>query len=130
MDRIHNVVIAGNDYPLNFSVGVAAKVIEKYGDLSGINTALGLTQQEEANNWVELCRNITWLLDLMLRAGAAYQRAVGQGAKLPPDMEALEVLLSPWEMMELRIPILEAITAGMRTTIEVDPPKNAEATQN
>lgn len=133
MERIQYVEIAGQSYPLNFSVRAAAAVTARYGDLMGINGALGLsgTQDGAPPDSVQIMTEIQWMLALLLKEGAAYVALLHGDEVKPPAQEALEVLLQPGDALRMRIAVLDAVNAGLGATVEVEPePKNAETTQN
>lgn len=133
MERIQYVDIAGQSYPLNFSVRAAAAVTERYGDIMGINGALGLsgTQDGTPPDSVQIMMEMQWMLALLLKEGAAYVSLLHGETIQPPTQEALEVLLQPGDALRIRIAVLDTVNVGLSATVEVEPePKNAETTQN
>lgn len=129
MERITYTQVAGTKYPLNFSTRVAEEITEKYGSLDEISNLL-YSGKSDKTPLLELGKTTRWLLWRMMRDGLAYCGMCGEEVlpKLPQE-EDLEVLLAPVDIYAQQVPLWQAVTAGMATTVEVDPEKNIETTQ-
>lgn len=114
--RSRTVALAGEEYPLRFSLRVVKTCAEKYGSLEGMFEAIQGRAGLEA---VDAC---LWLLDIMLDAGYRYNKANGLEALPPPDGEALLDLL---DLPELQALLLGAIAGDSARTVEAEPPNNA-----
>lgn len=133
MNRIKTVNIAGKEYQLNFSVNAAAAVHDRYGGFGGINPALGLVKtegEEPQKSMVEITDEIAWMLETMIREGAAYSHVV-DGKEAPIiSAQDIKTVLSVIEILEMRLDVLEAVGAGLTATVETEPSKkNGNATQ-
>ena len=123
MERITYIKIAGKQYPLNFSTRAAKKVAEKYGDI----TELGAMFQQD--KVVDMLDEFVWLLSILIAEGAAYERIVnGNDSVQPLSYEDLEVVLGLSDIQDLQADIMCAVSAGRKTTIEVEPEKNEKTT--
>ncbi len=123
MDRLTEIEIGGYSYSLNFSVLAASKIYERFGDIGGMQESMmdGFTEKSIADT--------LWVLDLLAEQGAAYQKIRNDKAIKPLDTENLPILLGMSEFNEVQAKMLEAVTKGIVSTVEVKPSKNAEATQ-
>lgn len=115
--RSRTVALAGEEYPLRFSLRVVKACAEKYGSLEGMFEAIQGRAGLEA---VDAC---LWLLGIMLDAGYRYNKANGLEALPPPPDE--EALLDLLDLPELQALLLGAIAGDSARTVEAEPPKNA-----
>lgn len=126
MDRIQTITIAGQAYPLNFSVKAARAIDEKYGSIDKISGIFGASADFSSNLY-----NIHWVLALLMEQGAAYLRLVEGREIQPPTAEELEVYIGIHNLIEVQQRILEAIGFGMAETVEIEADqKNEETTQS
>lgn len=138
MERIKKIQIVGKEYLLNFSTRAAGAVMERYGGLDKINDAIFAkpandngASKEDNRSVVDIAKEAAWLLELLIKEGAAYSRVVEQKNLPALSADDLQIVLSAVELMDMRLPILEAIGAGLVPTVEVEQDtKNAEATQS
>lgn len=134
MERIKSIQIAGADYLLNFSTRAANAVMEKYGTLGGINDAFFVKPDNESageKTASSIAAEVAWVLALLMREGAAYADII-EHRKVPAlSAGDLQIVMSITELLDARGPVLEAVSAGIAATVEVEPDtKNAEATQS
>lgn len=133
MDRIKSITIAGREYLLNFSTRAAKAVIERYGDIASINQALFARPDENEGDKraiTDFAEEVAWVLALLIKEGAAYQKIVNHETADTISEEELLVVMSAAELMSARLQALDAVGAGLTATIEVEPDaKNAETTQ-
>lgn len=134
MERIKSIQIAGADYLLNFSTRAANAVMEKYGTLGGINDVFFMKSDNESageKTASSIAAEVAWVLALLMREGAAYADIIEH--RKVPTLSAgdLQIVMSITELLDARGPVLEAVSAGIAATVEVEPDtKNAEATQS
>lgn len=134
MERIKSIQIAGADYLLNFSTRAANAVMEKYGTLGGINDVFFMKSDNESageKTASSIAAEVAWVLALLMREGAAYADII-EHRKVPAlSAGDLQIVMSITELLDARGPVLEAVSAGIAATVEVEPDtKNAEATQS
>ena len=108
---------------LSFSARVVRSCIERYGALEGINTALS------DPNPVKVLEESVWIISRMMDAGERYAKHMGLENPAALNTETLLDLVDINDLFLLRAKIGETLQSGQRTTIEVNSPKNAEATQ-
>lgn len=125
MNRITEMEIAGKKYPLNFSLKAAREVAKRYGDISNVTDAFNGKAVDE------MMDEAAWILALLLQQGAEYKKVVdGEDIKIFTKGE-LEVVLGVADFAGLKETLMDAMLAGMKREIEVEPDiKNAEATQD
>lgn len=116
MNRIVNITLAEKKYPLLFSVRAAKEIFERYQDLAGVQKAIA----EEGN-----IDAIVYLLDVMLREGARYEKLTHGAEITPPIADDLETLI-PFYDTELQGMLIGTIFNSSFTEIELETdPKNA-----
>lgn len=131
MNRITYITLHGARRPLNFSVRAAMEVTERFGGVEQLFSRIGAGAEQDAGDAGRLYQETVWLLALLLREGAAYDRLFGNDAPAPLTEEALSVLLGVPEVAACRVCVLNAVLKGMEATVEVEPDrKNVEATQS
>ncbi len=126
MDRITKLNCEGVEYALDFSLNAAEEVFKRYGDLN-VNKAL-FTSEDNNATIIDVVMETVWLLELLTQEGSKYFLKK-TGEKYPVfDAEAL--MLMPFaDVLELRVPVLNAIATGMLPTVEVKPDKKNEETE-
>lgn len=125
MNRLVKLPIQGAEYVLNFSVGAAAKVYEKYGDTAGMQDALS------KNGFEEEAKAVAFMLTVLSEQGAAYMRLV-EGKEAPVwEQPEVTVVLTHLEFAQAKKAIMDAVIASIKPTVEAKPPKgkNAGTTQ-
>lgn len=110
MDRIVNVTLAEKKYPLLFSVRAAKEVFERYQDLTGVQKAI----LAEGN-----IDTIVYLLAVMLREGARYEKLAHGVDVTPPSADDLETLVSFYDT-ELQGALIGAIFNSSYAEIELE----------
>ena len=79
---------------------------------------------------VDMLDEFVWLLSILIAEGAAYERIVnGNDSVQPLSYEDLEVVLGLSDIQDLQADIMCAVSAGRKTTIEVEPEKNEKTAQ-
>lgn len=122
MSRITNIEIAGSTYPLNFSTKAAKQIAARYGAVENVGQAF------TANDIDAALGEVVWLLALLIEQGAAYVKIAENKDLQVLTEEQLEILIGIADFGGLKTQLLGAMTAGMKTTVEVDNP-NAAATR-
>lgn len=116
--------IMGRDYPLAFTLGAMDRVSELCGGMDKVATAFDdKPVQEQTALLVDL-------LHALLIGGRDYLRAAGDDAAEPPNKNQLKAGLFPRDIQDAKLAIFEAMTQGMKRTVQVEPgPKNAGTTR-
>ena len=70
MNRIIEIEIAGESYPLNFSTKAARAVSDRYGDLTNIGEAF------DDKTTAQALDELVWMLALLIEQGVAYHKIV------------------------------------------------------
>ena len=123
MKRV-TIPIRGEEMPLCFSLRVMKACGGRFGGLEGLDGALSGN-----GDAIQALFNCTWLLAQMLDAGYRYDKENGQDAVKPPDEDALLDTFGLDDLAELRASLMTAMTASNQRTVEAEPGKNAETTQ-
>ena len=121
--RTVELSIAGQERILCFSVRVMRACTERYGSFAGVYKAMA------AENETECLDSVVWLLAQMMQAGDRYAKANEMDNPAPLSEDDLLDHCDLSDFVQLRGTITQAISAGNRTNIEVEPGKNGEATQ-
>lgn len=122
MSRITNIEIAGSTYPLNFSTKAAKQIAARYGAVENVGQAFAAGDLDAALG------EVIWLLALLIEQGAAYIKITENKDLQVPTEDQLEILIGIADLGGLQTQLLGAMSAGMKTTVEVDSP-NVEATR-
>lgn len=122
MSRITNIEIAGSTYPLNFSTKAAKAIAARYGAVENVGQAFAAGDLDAALG------EVIWLLALLIEQGAAYIKITENKDLQVPTEDQLEILIGIADLGGLQTQLLGAMSAGMKTTVEVDSP-NVEATR-
>lgn len=122
--RIGKLTISGVERPLCFSTRVVCDAQTRFGGLDGLMAAMGSDSLQTKLDAV------TWTLARMLDAGARYVNLTQEGAAppQPPTQEDLLDLYGPDDLVELVRAINTTMSAGAEREVDLEPPKNAEAT--
>lgn len=123
MKRV-TIPIRGREMPMCFSLRVMKACGDRFGGLDGLDAAL----TGDGDPIQALC-GCTWLLAQMLDAGYRYDKENGVEAVKPPDEDALLDTFGLDDLAELRGSLMTAMTASSKRTVEAEPGKNAETTQ-
>lgn len=120
--RTAKLTLNGQEHLLCFSARLVRSCTERYGDVSNINEALSGDPMRSFDEAL-------WLLAEMMAAGDRYAKMMGLDNPPPLAADDLLDVCDLNDFAGLREKIAETITSGQRTTVEVAPSKNAEATQ-
>lgn len=120
--RTAEFVLNGQSHLLCFSARMVRECTERYGDVANIDAAL-------SGDGVKPFDEAIWLLSSMMAAGDRYAKLMGIDNPPPLSVDGLLDLCDLQDFANLRGKIAETITSGQKTTVEVEPGKNAEATQ-
>lgn len=117
------IELGGVSYPMCFTLRAFSAVCERYGDLSSCLKKLDeLVAQSEQ---VTLIQEYLWLLSTLL--DAAFERdGYLEDVCCPPQLEDLQNLFTPGEVVELQRKVLETITLGNAREVGAEPPKNGD----
>ena len=120
--RVTTYKINGKEYPLCFTMGAAAAMMERYGGIDKIADIINT--KDEARCLTEA----VWMLGQLLHAGCSRARLMGEDSPEPPGVQALYDLLTIGDLHSARVAIMGCLVAGSARNVEADPVKNAEAT--
>lgn len=123
MNRVIEIEIAGESYPLNFSTKAARAVSDRYGDLTNIGQAF------DDKTTVQALDELVWMLALLIEQGAAYHKIVNNLERKILTAEQLEIVLGVSDVVSLKENVMQAMTSGMSREVETEPEKNAQTTQ-
>lgn len=112
------VEVLGRTYPAMVSLRVMSAIEEREGKT--FNKAI-----------VEMMRNaktkdLIWLMRQLMMAGVTYARQEGEAIEDPPTEDEMLDLMDADGLMKITDSLTAALTTG-KGSIEVKPPKNAEA---
>ncbi|MCQ5025459.1 hypothetical protein NE612_01225 [Oscillibacter valericigenes] len=119
--RTATIIIDGQQHLLCFSTRVIRAVTERYGDIVKLYEAI--STKDAVHNLDESI----WLLAAMLDAGDRYARMHNLDNPAPLTAEQLYDACDISDFARLRLSIMETVTNGQKTHVEVEPPKNGEA---
>ena len=120
--RTANIELDGKRYLLCFSARVIRACTERYGDVSGLGSALDTTDPVAGMDAA------IWILSQMMDAGARYAKLNGLDNPPPLTPDDLLDVSDLGDFFNLRKMIQNTITSGQARHVEVAPPKNGEAT--
>ena len=120
--RVATYKINGKEYPLCFTMGAAAAMMERYGDITKISDAI---TGDDANKCLT---EAIWMLGQLLHSGCMHARLLGGDVPDPPGVCALYDLLTIGDLRDVRLAIMACLAAGSARNVEAEPIKNAEAT--
>lgn len=118
MSKAVEVEVLGKVYPAMVSLRVMSAIEEREGKT--FNKAI-----------VEMMRNaktkdLIWLMRQLMMAGVTYARQEGEEIEDPPTEDEMLDLMDADGLLKLTDSLTAALTTG-QGSIEVKPPKNAEA---
>lgn len=119
--RTATIRIDGQRHLLCFSTRVIRAVTERYGDVAKLYEAI--STEDPVHNLDESI----WLLAAMMDAGGRYAQMHGLDNPAPLTAEQLYDACDISDFAQLRLSIMETVTNGQKTHVEVEPPKNGEA---
>ena len=119
--RAATISIDGQRHLLCFSTRVIRAVTERYGDIAKLYESI--STEDPVHNLDESI----WLLATMMDAGARYAQMHGLDNPAPLAAEQLYDACDISDFAQLRLSIMETVTNGQQTHVEVEPPKNGEA---
>ena len=121
--RTVTINIGGKPRILCFSVRVMRACSERYGTFGGVYKAMA------SENEAECLDEVLWLLAEMMKAGDRYAKDNALENPEPLSVEALLDCCDLADFAQMRGAVTRTIANGSKTNIEVEPKKNAEATQ-
>lgn len=121
--RTATITINGKEHLLCFSARVIRACTERYGDVSGLGDALDDPDKGKALD------EAVWILAQMMDAGARYARLNGLENPDPLSYDAIYDTSDINDFFAIRKKVMDTVTQGRATHVEVEPPKNAGATQ-
>lgn len=110
------------EYPVCYSTYAISRLCEEFGSLQ----AMAETIKANSNDVGELIHVICTQLQILIDAGVRYSRLIGEEAPDAPDVETLTMLCGMDDIQRIQIAISEAMTADSKTTVDIEPEKNAE----
>lgn len=122
-NRITEIEIAGNRYPMNFSMKAAKRFIERYGSVEDV------WRKIDAMNQMEKLDEINWILALLIEQGCAYTKLTEDRDISPLKPEDLEVLMGIMDFAKMSDTIQMALIAGTTPEVEIELKKKAAAAQ-
>ena len=121
--RTASITLNGQDQLLCFSARVVPGCTERYGDMSGLGDALDNPDKLKALD------EAVWILAQMMDAGARYAKLNGLDNPEPLSCDAIYDMSDLNDFFAIRQKVVATVTQGRATHVEVEPPKNAGATQ-
>lgn len=118
MSRIIEIELAEKKYPLNFSVGAVEKITEEIGDIFQIGEILS---NKSAAEMMSTSVNI---LETLINQGIAYKKLIGEEVNPEVKKEDLKILIGLSDLPRIKKAILEAMTAGIKPTVETEKNSN------
>lgn len=118
----------GTAYPLEYTVLAQGMIAERFGSIETLDTAI------EGGGVADAMDNVTFLLAALMRGGEQRERArcritgeeyTGKAAPTYDDLRACLTLADTGDLMRK---CMDVMTAAAKTTVEVEPEKNAKAT--
>lgn len=148
-----SVTIRGKEFPLCLTVAALDALNEKCGGIGGIMDFLkgnpseiaameeeqleaeGMSRELWEAERVEAASrakaNNAWMLGLLVREGeenrlieAMFEEGSDRRRRAVPGPEEMAHLLTPGQIEDYRLPVLTAVTEGMKRTMETVPSKN------
>lgn len=121
--RTSTITINGKEHLLCFSARVIRACTERYGDVSGLGDALDDPDKGKALD------EAVWILAQMMDAGARYAKLNGLDNPEPLSADQIYDTSDLGDFFAIRKRVVATVTQGRATHVEVEPPKNAGATQ-
>ena len=121
--RTATITINGKEHLLCFSARVIRACTERYGDVSGLGDALDDPDKGKALD------EAVWILAQMMDAGARYAKLNGLECPEPLSVDAIYDTSDLGDFFAIRQRVVDTVTRGRTTHVEVQSPKNGEATQ-
>lgn len=121
--RTATITINGKEHLLCFSARVIRACTERYGDVSGLGDALDDPDKGKALD------EAVWILAQMMDAGARYAKLNGLDNPEPLSADQIYDTSDLGDFFAIRKRVVDTVTQGRATHVEVEPPKNGEATQ-
>lgn len=121
--RTASITLNGQEHLLCFSARVVRACTERYGDVSGLGDALDNPDKLKALD------EAVWILAQMMDAGDRYAKLNGLENPEPLSVDAIYDMSDLNDFFAIRQKVVATVTQGRATHVEVEPPKNAGATQ-
>lgn len=121
--RTVTIDLDGISYEMCFTLRAFSEVCERYGDLPGCLKKLDeLVEQKEQ---VQLIQEYLWLLSTLLNASFERNGQLEDGL-FPPQLEELQDMFTPADMVDIQRKVLETITLGNTREVGAAPAKNGD----
>lgn len=131
MNQIIDYPIGNRVLKLNCSIQATLTVAEKYSSMEEALTKIDeMTNSGDERNSAKAAKIAADLLAIFAEQGHKYMSLIGEKSDKPYTADEI-MILTPWEAEALRThyaALSDAVTHGTKTTVEVEPPKNTEAT--
>lgn len=127
MDRIVYLELAGEKYPLLFSMQAMLAICERFGGLSEM-----LEKIQEEKKISEQLKTMFWIITVFSESAVNFLRVKGKKEQKSITEELLMLGVNPFEIGfdALWVAVNECMTKGSKQTVEVkDNIKNAVAAQ-
>ena len=115
--------IGGRDYPLALTLGAMSELDTLCGGFEHASAAF------DGKSTMQIIDTAVKMLSILLRGGYDHCRELGEEPIKPPSEAALRVLLLPRDITPIKEAIFRSMAESMQRTVDVEPEKNAEATQ-
>lgn len=123
LDRSRPVTIDGQQYDMLMTTNAAAELSEKVGGLENVETAFDTMTEKESFEMM------TWLVALLANQGTAARKLLDPSfERLNLTAERVGLLVPPFELIDMKDTIIDAIEAGFSTNVKSeDDEKNLTA---
>lgn len=115
LDRSRPVMIDGEKYDLLLTTNAAAELSEKVGGLENVETAFDTMTEKESFEMM------TWLVALLANQGTAARKLLDPSfERLNLTAERVGLLVSPFELIDMKDTIIDAIGAGFSKNVSTE----------
>ena len=115
LDRSRPVMIDGEKYDLLLTTNAAAELSEKVGGLENVETAFDTMTEKESFEMM------TWLVALLANQGTAARKLLDPSfERLNLTAERVGLLVSPFELIDMKDAIIDAIGAGFSKNVSTE----------
>jgi hypothetical protein len=109
-----SVTINGETYTLALTMSAVEKITEKVGGVEKFADAIN------GDSITEIYKGTLWALSVLLEGGRAYASLALNKEERAFTLEELGILCSVGEVMNYRIALMQAVSAGMFREVEVE----------
>lgn len=115
--------LGDKDYPLAMTLQVMTAFDTRFNGFENVGKAF------ENKTPMESLQECVFMLAALAKGGHDYLEAIGETANPAPTERVISALLFPRDLSAVQNAIYAAIAESSHADVEVDPAKNAEATQ-